>query len=147
MSFDMARLLAQAQDLPISVKTVLLCRGEILLLRQPDGRWELPGGKLEAEEHLIDCLQREVVEETGIAPTIHELLDTWVREKPDGTNRFVITFISSADIKPATKNVRLSSEHDKARFLLPDEAAKVEMLEGYVRACRLAREQAEKLAG
>lgn len=31
------------------------------------GRWELPGGKWRALEPAIDCLQREVEEETGIS--------------------------------------------------------------------------------
>lgn len=44
------------------------------------GRWELPGGKWRALEPAIDCLRREVAEETGVSdisvgqtPAEHEL--------------------------------------------------------------------------
>jgi 8-oxo-dGTP diphosphatase len=44
------------------------------------GRWELPGGKWRAWEPVMDCLRREVEEETGVGDitvgqtvTVHEL--------------------------------------------------------------------------
>lgn len=41
--------------------------GSVLLIRRGDGRgWSLPGGIMEPGEHLVDCLIREVQEETGL---------------------------------------------------------------------------------
>ncbi len=70
-----------------------------LIARRPKGKhledlWELPGGKLEAGESVVDALQRELEEEIGIVPTEvapfmrvyyryperNVLLDTWVVE-------------------------------------------------------------------
>lgn len=40
------------------------------------GYWCIPGGKLDPNESLIDGLYREMLEETGIAPSIGKLLFT-----------------------------------------------------------------------
>lgn len=41
--------------------------GRILLIRRrDDGRWAFPAGGLELEESILDCLRREVCEETGL---------------------------------------------------------------------------------
>lgn len=39
----------------------------LVLLRADTGRWEFPGGKIEAEEKAVDAAHREVEEETGIS--------------------------------------------------------------------------------
>lgn len=131
-------MLEAAQGLPISVKTVLLCRQRALLLRQPDGRWELPGGRLENnDDGIAECLLREVHEETGLAPELCGLLNTWVRQKPDGSARFVITILSRIDVAPEPVSVRLSVEHDRLCFIGHDDKLPAPLLDGYARAVRL----------
>jgi 8-oxo-dGTP pyrophosphatase MutT (NUDIX family) len=44
-------------------------QGRILLVREADGLWEMMGGGLEHGEDPIDCLRREVHEETGLTIT------------------------------------------------------------------------------
>jgi A/G-specific adenine glycosylase len=49
---------------------VLLRNGKVLLAKRPSpgllgGLWEFPGGKVEAQETLADCLGREIREELG----------------------------------------------------------------------------------
>lgn len=53
--------------------------GQLLIAQRPaegllGGLWEFPGGKLETDETLPDCLQRELREELAIEVTVGELL-------------------------------------------------------------------------
>jgi len=50
-------------------------RGQVLIARRPEngllgGLWEFPGGKLEEGETLEQCVQREILEELGIAVSV-----------------------------------------------------------------------------
>lgn len=58
------------------VKTLLLREGWALVLLEPDGQLDLPGGRVEEGENYLDCLRREIKEETGL-------------EKVEITNPFV----------------------------------------------------------
>ena len=42
---------------------------KILLIQEPDGRWELPGGGLEFNQEIFDSLKREFLEEMGVNVT------------------------------------------------------------------------------
>ncbi len=60
----------------ISVKAAIIDDdGRILLLREKDGSWELPGGGLEHGEDPKEALTREIAEETGMSVE-------WMSEKP-----------------------------------------------------------------
>ena len=68
----------------VSVRAIALHEGKLLCVRLKqynelsssiDGAWWcLPGGTLEEGEALVPGLEREMVEETGIAPKVGELL-------------------------------------------------------------------------
>lgn len=130
--------LRRADGLPVSMKAVLVCRSHALILRQPDGLWELPGGRLEAGELALPCLVREVEEETGLAIRVDRILNNWIRQKSDGSFRYVITALAFADAEPDLRHVRLSPEHVNARFIQPDEQPPAPMLDGYLKDLRLA---------
>ena len=50
-------------------------KGRILLAQRPENRlWEMPGGKLEPDEELSDCLLRELNEELGLKARIKAYL-------------------------------------------------------------------------
>jgi 8-oxo-dGTP diphosphatase len=60
----------------ISVKAAVMDdEGRILLLKEKDGSWELPGGGLEHGEDAKEGLSREVAEETGLSAD-------WIGEQP-----------------------------------------------------------------
>ena len=62
----------------VGVGGVLISEGKILLLKRvkaPEtGCWTIPGGTLEFNETLEDCIIREVEEELGIVVRVKELL-------------------------------------------------------------------------
>ena len=41
--------------------------GKVLLIRSERRGWEIPGGVVEQGEEILDCLKREILEESGIA--------------------------------------------------------------------------------
>lgn len=47
-----------------SIKIIFHYNNEVLLLQEGDG-WDLPGGRMEVGEHIMDCLHRELIEELG----------------------------------------------------------------------------------
>lgn len=69
----------------ISVKG--LCRdteGKVLMMRGTIPVWEIPGGRIEKGEALIECLQRECREETGIPCTVLDERPVLVYSTLDG---------------------------------------------------------------
>ena len=61
--------------------------GRLLLLRRANepwrGRWDIPGGFCEAEEHPIDATAREAREETGFDVDVTGFLGLWLDRYPD----------------------------------------------------------------
>lgn len=108
--------------LGVAAKAILTnASGEVLLIRRSDhssvdpGAWDLPGGKMDDRERLVDALVREVREETGLV----------VREgtaRPCYVSHFVkepfwvtcVTFVCAAD-----GEVTLSREHGEYRWVRP----------------------------
>jgi 8-oxo-dGTP diphosphatase len=61
--------------------------GRLLLLRRANepwqGRWDIPGGFCEAEEHPLETATRETREETGIEVQVTGFLGMWLDRYPD----------------------------------------------------------------
>jgi len=49
----------------VSIKALVIKDGRLLLVQEPDGRWELPGGGIDIGETTEKCLKRELKEELG----------------------------------------------------------------------------------
>lgn len=65
----------------IGVGVIRNNQGQILIDRRLDrgsmgGLWEFPGGKIEANETITECIKREVLEELAIEVEVEELLIT-----------------------------------------------------------------------
>jgi 8-oxo-dGTP pyrophosphatase MutT (NUDIX family) len=82
---------------------------EALLLRNPNGTWELPGGKLEHGATARGSLEREIAEETGLAVTDADPVETSVRKHKRKKNRgkFAVVYRCAFE----GDGVELSDEH------------------------------------
>ena len=81
-----------AYRFPVSVKGVVLHDGHVVLVGNPRGEWELPGGKLELGETPEGCLARELVEELDVRVEVGPLLDAWVYHITDEVHVLVVTY-------------------------------------------------------
>lgn len=102
----------------ISAKAVILREHEVLLLRKSSGKWDLPGGKIDAGETIFQGLLREVREESGLDVCVDEFLVAIDRtkahlEEPKGP---LYAFLCSASAQWCETRLRLSAEHVEAQL-------------------------------
>lgn len=110
------------KPLGVAGKALIRKEGRILILeRAPEslfdpGCWELPGGKIDYGEKLVEALRREVKEETGLVIKIGRPFKTWhFYKKP-----FWVTGITLlCDYQNG--NVCLSPEHSNHAWIMPED--------------------------
>lgn len=68
-------------------------RGEVLLIRHHKRGWEIPQGRVEEGESLVDALHREVLEETGVRIDHGPLAGIWSKVTPPAA--LVLVFLGS----------------------------------------------------
>jgi 8-oxo-dGTP diphosphatase len=100
----------------VLVGTVVLFNNKILLVeRSPKddflpGYFEIPGGKLEKNEDIIQGVQRELREETGLkVKIVYDYAGSFDAVSPDGKKARQFNFLT----KPTSNQVRLSKEHSR----------------------------------
>ncbi len=59
------------------VKGLILYGRQVLILLEPNGRFDLPGGRVETGENMEVALRREIMEETGLSIEIVALITRW----------------------------------------------------------------------
>jgi 8-oxo-dGTP diphosphatase len=85
------------------------------------GRWELPGGKVEAGESDTESLVREVAEELGLGIRVVRWL---AGAEPIGERHVLRVALAAAD-----GGEPVPTEHDAVRWLAPDQLDEVDWLE------------------
>lgn len=97
------------------VQTVVLIneRNEALILKQPFGEWQLPGGRLNVSEKWDEGVRREIREETGIADVeilSIMMLDNWIY---DGVPMYGVFLLC----RTKESAVTLSADHVEYRWV------------------------------
>lgn len=107
----------------VSVRGVLNGPQEKLLVlqRTSDGKWELPGGRLNPYESVPEGLQREVREETSLPLQVDDILfaNSWLNDQND--DRFAVYYIC----RTSRTAVSLSEEHVSAQWVTTAEATSI----------------------
>ena len=87
------------------------------------GKWEFPGGKVEADETLQECLKRELHEELGINAEVGEYFCT-------SSFQYKETFFDMCVFKvPSFKGDIILNEHSAIAWVTIDELSNYEMPE------------------
>jgi ADP-ribose pyrophosphatase YjhB (NUDIX family) len=79
-------------------------RGKVLLTRRTDnGRWCLPGGRMESGESAAEACEREVLEETGLKVRVKRLIGVYSDPDqlviyPDGNKVFFVILGFEAEV-------------------------------------------------
>lgn len=123
--------------LQVGVKVLIRnSNGEYLFVRREPSfktgpqKWDIPGGRIEPDEPLIEGLRREVKEETALELTsISKLLaaqDIFVKEKELHVIR--LTYVGEAN-----GSVVLSDEHDDYRWMTYGDVLSEKHVDSYLR--------------
>ena len=102
--------------------------GRCLLLKRSmhskgnPGKWDFPGGKIDAGESLDQGLLREIREETGLVVSLGHLLGAAESESP--TARVVYVILEG---RLASGAIHLSGEHDDYVWVEPKDLAVMDL--------------------
>lgn len=119
----------------LAVSAAIIRNGRVLIVRRANppahGLYTLPGGVVESGESLTEALQREIVEETGLAIEPVALAghrEVIMRDEAGRAKRhFVILAFAARWVSGEPK---LNEELHDAQWLLPAEIAGLDTTEG-----------------
>jgi len=119
----------------ISIKGVLIEDGNVVLLENERGEWELPGGRPEPGEDPAECLAREFAEELGAEITVGPIVDCWNYEVLPDRHVTIVTYRVS---RTEAGEMRISDEHRRLGWFALSEIGALNLPEGYRRSIRAA---------
>jgi 8-oxo-dGTP pyrophosphatase MutT (NUDIX family) len=111
---------APSAQAPSRVKVVISVDRQILLLRRPTGEWDLPGGRCDAGETLEETMQRELLEEIGLAPNQARFMQSAWRPRKSKPPVHVAFFGCALDRHRLISELQLSPEHQDAQLILAE---------------------------
>lgn len=112
--------------------------GRILLVRRGQepakGRWSVPGGRVEAGEDDPTATAREVLEETGLAVTVAELVGTVERDAPDGSIYAISDYRCAPSPGADPALVVAGDDADEVGWFTPEQVRELDCAPGLVEA-------------
>ena len=114
----------------IYTKALIIYNRRVLIIRRSNythhgnGEWDIPGGGLDFDETVLDCLHREIKEETGLLVDVDRLLFSKMAIIPTRTDVGAVGLIYIC--RTNTGAVTLSHEHTE--YLWVTKAQLMELL-------------------
>jgi ADP-ribose pyrophosphatase YjhB (NUDIX family) len=128
--------MAQEKLFQVGIKALITnAKGEILLLdsgnwhlKNQVRHWDIPGGRIQEGHSLLETLQREVREETGIKkisePVFFTAAMSNFKDMPLGEHMVGLLLMIYKVKIPKDSKISLSEEHSGYEWVIPNEAAK-----------------------
>lgn len=111
---------SDAENTPVRIQVcvgIVVHNGRVLIGCRPAGvrlagYWEFPGGKREPGETPQQCVQREMLEETGLAVRINQPLRAILHADTDITVELQAFLCEPAQSSPGLPEVRGAADHE-----------------------------------
>lgn len=131
-----------SNDPPVSVKVALRSGTRWVLLKNDRNEWELPGGRVDAEDDSLQATaRRECAEELGVEVEVGALLDAYLFEVVP-TKRVTIVCFAAAVV--GDTDLILSDEHHAVGSFTRAEVTQLDLPAGYRRMIDLAAQLVEQ---
>ncbi|GJM39313.1 MAG: NUDIX hydrolase [Acidimicrobiales bacterium] len=120
----------------VSAKAVVMDASRVLLLQNDRGDWELPGGRVDADDASIEsALAREVEEEAGLVAEVGRVCHAEIfAQVGDGRQVIIVAY----DARVSATGVTISDEHVGAAWVALDALAEIDLPAVYHRAIEAA---------
>ena len=112
---------------PISIKAIIIDNNKFLCLKNERNEWDFPGGKINFNEGIKECLIREVKEETNLSINNLNILKP-LNLKFNNVPVFVLLY--SATIS-CDSPLTISYEHSEYNFFSKSELKNLNMHQDY----------------
>ncbi len=108
---------------PISIKAIIIDDNKILCLKNERNEWDFPGGKINFNEDVEECLKREVIEETNLEIKNLKILKPFSLKFNDVP---VFILLYSAEIS-CDSSIAINYEHSEYNFFSKSELKNLNM--------------------
>lgn len=112
---------------PISIKAIIIDDNKVLCLKNEREEWDFPGGKLDFNEGVEECLKREVKEEVNLEIKNLNILKPF-NLKFNNIPVFILVY--SANIS-CDSSINISYEHSEYNFFSKSEIINLNMPQDY----------------
>ena len=112
----------------VGVGAVIVDQGRVVLIKRRfeplAGHWSLPGGAVDVGETLVECVAREMLEETGLVVEVGPVVEVFDRIVRDGDGRVQFHYVLVDFLcRPTGGTLQAGSDVADAVYAEPEELA------------------------
>ena len=112
-----------SEKFPVSIKAIIIDNKRILCLKNERNEWDLPGGKINFNENIEECLKREVKEETNLEIKDLKILKPF-NLKFNDVSVFILIYLAKIS---CDSPIIISYEHSEYNFFSKSEIEDLNM--------------------